>query len=63
DAADRIADLIPGLDSPTVIPLTHDGMVAVHSVVDTDELWNLLPELEAAGASGILVIPIEQLIP
>ncbi|MDX1691308.1 MAG: ATP phosphoribosyltransferase [Acidimicrobiia bacterium] len=63
DAARRIGDLIPGLDAPTVIPLADTGLVAIHSVVDTDELWNLLPELESAGASGILVLPIEQLIP
>jgi len=35
----------------------------VHSVVDTDELWNVLPRLEAAGASAILVLPISQMIP
>ena len=58
-----IEGIIPGLDSPTVVPLAHEGMVAVHSVVDAAELWNVLPRLEAAGASGILVLPIEQLIP
>ena len=63
DSAGRISDLIPGLEAPTVIPLSHAGMVAIHSVVDATELWNLLPELEAAGATGILVLPIEQLIP
>jgi ATP phosphoribosyltransferase len=57
-----LTDLIPGLESPTVTPLAHDGMVAVQSVVDTDEIWTLLPELERAGASGILVLPIQQLI-
>ena len=54
--------IIPGADSPTVIPLTHDGMYAVHSVVDADEMWRVLPALEAAGASAILVLPIEQMI-
>ncbi len=38
-------------------------MVAVHSVVDAGELWAVLPELKAAGASGILVLAIEQMIP
>ena len=59
----RIAQLIPGLESPTVVPLAEDGMVAVHSVVETNDLWNLLPELKTAGARDILVLRIEQLIP
>ena len=55
--------MIPGLESPTVVPLAEDGMVAVHSVVKADDVWNLLPELQAAGARDILVLRIEQLIP
>lgn len=62
-AVSRIAELIPGLESPTVVPLAEEGMVAVHSVVDTDEVWNLLPDLEEAGARDILVLRIEQVIP
>ena len=58
-----IVDLIPGLNSPTVVPLADSDMVAVHSVVDAAEIWTLLPRLEEAGASGILVLPIEQLVP
>jgi ATP phosphoribosyltransferase-like protein len=38
-------------------------MVAVHSVVDADDVWRVLPQLKDAGASGILVLPIDQLIP
>ncbi len=63
EAVARIADLIPGLDAPTVVPLAHQGMVAIHSVVAADEIWNLLPLLEEAGAGGILVLPIERLVP
>jgi ATP phosphoribosyltransferase len=62
-AVDAIEEIIPGLDAPTVVPLAHDGMVAIHSVVDADTMWDVLPRLEEAGASGILVLPIEQLIP
>jgi ATP phosphoribosyltransferase len=62
DAVDSIASLIPGLSAPSVIPLAHNGDVAVHSVVDSSELWDLLPLLEEAGASGILVLPVEQVI-
>ncbi len=61
-AVPEVIRLIPGLESPTVVPLAHDGMVSVQSVVDADDLWGLLPELERAGASGILVLPIQQMI-
>jgi ATP phosphoribosyltransferase len=63
--ADRLADLealLPGLESPSVIPLAHRGMIAIHAVVGSDDVWDLLPRLKAAGASGILVLPIEKLI-
>lgn len=62
-AVGAIEEIIPGFEAPTVIPLAHDGMVAVHSVVAADELGRVLPELKEAGASGILVLPIDQLIP
>ena len=55
--------LLPALESPTVIPLAHAGMIAIHSVVGADEVWGLLPRLKAAGASGILVLPIEKIVP
>jgi ATP phosphoribosyltransferase len=64
--AGRLAELealLPALESPTVIPLAHDGMIAIHSVVGADEVWGLLPRLKAAGASGILVLPIEKIVP
>ncbi|MDQ3449208.1 MAG: ATP phosphoribosyltransferase [Chloroflexota bacterium] len=63
DALGLIEALLPGLESPSVIPLAHEGMVAVHAVVATDEVWGLLPRLRAAGASGILVLPVEKLVP
>ena len=58
-----IEALLPGLESPSVIPLAHEGMVAVHAVVGADDIWGLLPRLRAAGASGILVVPVEKLLP
>lgn len=57
-----IEELIPGFEAPTVIPLAHDHMVAIHSVVDSARLGRVLPELKEAGATGILVMPIDQLI-
>ena len=62
---ERLSDLealLPGLESPSVIPLAHAGMIAIHAVVGSDDVWELLPRLKAAGASGILVLPIEKLI-
>ena len=59
----ELEELLPGLESPSVIPLAHEGMIAIHSVVGADEVWRLLPRLKAAGASGILVLPIEKIVP
>jgi ATP phosphoribosyltransferase len=61
--AAELESLLPGLESPSVIPLAHEGMIAIHSVVDADAVWSLLPKLKAGGASGILVLPIEKLVP
>jgi ATP phosphoribosyltransferase len=59
----EIERLLPSLESPTVIPLAHAGMIAIHSVVGADDVWGLLPRLKVAGASGILVLPIEKVVP
>ena len=61
--AAELEALLPGLESPSVIPLAHEGMIAIHSVVEADAVWSLLPRLQAAGASGILILPIEKLVP
>ncbi len=58
----EIEALLPGLGSPSVLPLARPDMVAVHAVVNADETWGLLGRLKAAGASGILVLPVELLI-
>jgi ATP phosphoribosyltransferase len=60
---DAIIGLLPGIDAPTVLPLARQGMHAVHAVVDADDLPRLLHPLQTEGASGILVLPIEHLIP
>jgi len=62
DSVPLIEEIIPGIEAPSVVPLAHNGMVAVHSVVETDRLWTVLPQLKAAGATGILVLPVEQMI-
>jgi ATP phosphoribosyltransferase len=62
DRRAALESLLPGLGSPSIVPLAHAGMIAIHAVVDADEIWDLLPRLKAAGASGILVLPIEKLV-
>jgi ATP phosphoribosyltransferase len=62
-ALPAIEAILPGLESPSVIPLAHACMVAVHAVVGADEVRRLLVPLREAGASGILVMPVEKLLP
>ena len=62
ESIEKIKSLIPGIKSPTVIPLLEDNMVALHSVVDEHEFWNVLDELKSAGASGIVVSSIDNII-
>jgi ATP phosphoribosyltransferase len=62
DALDRIAALLPGMGAPSVIDLADPGLVAVHAAVDADQVWELLAPLKAAGASSILVLPVERLV-
>lgn len=61
-AVAAITEVTPGMEAPTVVPLAEDGMVAIHTVVDATVIWNLLPDLKAAGGRDILVLGIEQLI-
>jgi ATP phosphoribosyltransferase len=58
-----IRALLPGMGAPSVLPLAEPGQIAVHAAVDADDIWDLLPPLKAAGASSILVVPIERLVP
>lgn len=62
DKVDEIAGLIPGMKSPTVVPLTEEGWVSLHSVVPEDDFWQVIDDLKDAGAQGILVVPIEKMI-
>ena len=62
DAVDQIAEIIPGITAPSVVPLAGSSMVAVHSVVDAADVWHVLPRLRDAGATGILVLPVQQVL-
>lgn len=58
----EIAALLPGMKSPTVVPLAQEGWSSMHSVIDEDDFWEVIGNLKKAGAEGILVIPIEKMI-
>jgi ATP phosphoribosyltransferase len=62
-AVPAIEAILPGLESPSVLPLAHQGMVAVHAVVSAPDVHRILVPLRAAGATGILVVPVEKLLP
>lgn len=59
---EEIISLLPGMKSPTVLPLAVDGWSSVHSVLNENEFWEIIEKLKAAGAQGILVVPIEKMI-
>lgn len=62
DSLDKIITLIPGMKSPTILPLAQEGWSSVHSVLSEDQFWENIEELKAAGAQGILVVPIEKMV-
>jgi ATP phosphoribosyltransferase len=58
----KVVDLLPGVKSPTVVPLFDEEWVAVHSVIAEHDFWEKINSLKAAGAQGIVVMPIEKII-
>ena len=62
DKIEAITKLLPGMKSPTILPLVKDGWSSMHSVVNQEEFWEVIEELKAIGAEGILVCPIEKMI-
>ncbi|RYY22386.1 MAG: ATP phosphoribosyltransferase [Chitinophagaceae bacterium] len=58
----EIISLLPGMKSPTVLPLAEPGWSSVHSVLSENEFWDIIEKLKDSGAQGILVIPIEKMI-
>ncbi|MEJ7691812.1 ATP phosphoribosyltransferase [Daejeonella sp.] len=59
---DKIVKLLPGVKSPTVVPLAEEGWVAVHTVIPERDFWEKISLLKSAGAQGIVVMPIEKII-
>ncbi|WP_417608209.1 ATP phosphoribosyltransferase [Owenweeksia hongkongensis] len=61
-SVEKITKILPGMKSPTVLPLAESGWVSIHSVVREDDFWNIIDQLQNLGAEGILVSPIEKMI-
>jgi ATP phosphoribosyltransferase len=61
-AIDNIIEILPGIKSPTVVPLAESGWSSLHSVVNENDFWQIIDKLKQAGAQGILVVPIEKMI-
>jgi len=59
---DEISALLPGIKSPSILPLAEEGWSSLHSVVNEDAFWDIIEKLKEAGAQGILVVPIEKMI-
>lgn len=62
DKLTDIIELLPGMRSPTIVPLADKGWSSIHSVINEDEFWEVIEKLRDAGAEGILVVPIEKMI-
>jgi ATP phosphoribosyltransferase len=62
EAIPRIVELLPGMKSPSVLPLTLAGWSSLHTVVSEDDFWGIVEKLKQIGAEGILVLPIEKVI-
>jgi len=62
ESVEKIKDIIPSLKSPTVMPLAESNMVAVHTVIPIEQFWEVMEQLKDAGASGIVILPIESMI-
>ncbi len=59
---DQIIKLLPGIKSPTLLPLAQEGWSSLHSVVAEEDFWNVINDLKKAGAEGILVSSIEKMV-
>ena len=62
DKINEIIEVLPGMKSPTVMPLASSGWSSIHTVIQEEQFWDILSELKTHGAEGILVVPIEKMI-
>ena len=61
-AIEKICSLLPGMKSPTILPLVNKDWSSLHSVIKEDDYWEIIEQLKNLGAEGILIIPIEKMI-
>jgi ATP phosphoribosyltransferase len=61
-ALDKITEILPGVKSPTILPLADKNWVSVHSVINENRFWEVIDQLREAGAQGILIVPIEKMV-
>ncbi|MFN3916801.1 MAG: ATP phosphoribosyltransferase [Flavobacteriales bacterium] len=62
DKLDDIISILPGMKSPTVLPLAEEGWSSLHTVINEQKFWEIIDQLKAKGAEGILIVPIEKMI-
>jgi len=62
DKIEEVSSLLPVLKSPTILPLAMEGWSSLHTVINEDTFWEVIDRLKAAGAEGILVVPIEKMV-
>ena len=62
ESVETIKVLLPSMKSPTIMPLAQTGMVAIHSVIPYEQFWDVMEQLQDAGASDIVMLPIESMI-
>ena len=62
DKIDEVISILPGMRSPTVLPLAEKGWSSIHTVIEKNKFWEVIDELQALGAEGILVAPIEKMV-
>jgi ATP phosphoribosyltransferase len=58
----EVLKILPGMKSPTILPLAEKGWSSLHSVITEDQFWDKIDALKEAGAEGILVVPIEKMV-
>jgi ATP phosphoribosyltransferase len=62
EALPEIREVLPGMKSPTVVPLAEEGMVALHAAVEEDVFWDVMEQVREAGGTEILVLPVEKVL-
>lgn len=62
DKIEKVIEILPGMRSPTVLPLAEEGWSSIHTVIEKNKFWEVIDELKVLGAEGLLVVPIEKMV-